>query len=137
MTAAHAHKDVELAYLENGTSSTVVSLDFDDPIVEGAIGEPDLDHEEIEQMDEGHQDDLKRIHVGYSITYLFLLWLLTAIVNCISQRSAKIGRPSSSNQLNISDPDKCVLKEQERTHRKDRLTYLRLGQRHCRMGIPR
>lgn len=33
-------------------------------VVEGATGEPDSDHEEIELMDEGHLDDLARQHVS-------------------------------------------------------------------------
>ena len=32
-------------------------------VAEGAVGEPDSDHDEVEQMDEGHLDDLVRQHV--------------------------------------------------------------------------
>jgi hypothetical protein len=36
-------------------------------VAEGAYGEPDSDHEEVEQMDEGHVDDLARQHVSVNI----------------------------------------------------------------------
>jgi len=32
-------------------------------VAEGATGEPDFEHEEVEGMDEGHLDDLVRQHV--------------------------------------------------------------------------
>ena len=34
-------------------------------LAEGAYGEPDSDHEQVEQMDEGHLDDLARQHVSF------------------------------------------------------------------------
>jgi hypothetical protein len=61
--------------VENGTirtESTAYQSDVDVDVEkaegrkdgEGAIGEPDLDHEEVEQMDRGHLQDLERQHVG-------------------------------------------------------------------------
>ncbi len=32
-------------------------------IAEGAVGEHDIEHEEFEQLDQGHMDDLERQHV--------------------------------------------------------------------------
>jgi hypothetical protein len=59
-------KDLEKAPdADNGTdttNSTVYQSDIGigDPMtkVEGAIGVPDADHDEVEQMDVGHMDDL-------------------------------------------------------------------------------
>lgn len=57
--------------VENGNSSTESAAYQSDSekaepgiIKEGAIGEPDSDHDEVEQMDEGHLNDLERQHVG-------------------------------------------------------------------------
>jgi hypothetical protein len=66
-----SHRDVERAEeADNGTSreSTVYQSDVEkaEPnlVKEGAVGEPDSDHEEAEGLDEGHLDDLVRQHVG-------------------------------------------------------------------------
>jgi len=57
--------------LENGTSHTEsTAYNSDIEMVEsrkirgGAIGEPDSDHDEVEQMDAGHLDDLERQRVS-------------------------------------------------------------------------
>ncbi|KAE8443808.1 hypothetical protein EG329_001315 [Mollisiaceae sp. DMI_Dod_QoI] len=59
---------------ENGTIGTESTADNSDLekaeprlVAEGATGEPDEDHEEVEQMDEGHMDDLIRQHTKASI----------------------------------------------------------------------
>ena len=59
--------------LENGTG-TSESTEYPSDIekaeprrVEGAVGEPDSDHDEVEQMDEGHLDDLVRQQVRNAI----------------------------------------------------------------------
>jgi hypothetical protein len=50
------------------TESTAYNSDIEkaEPrkIEEGALGEPDSDHDEVEQMDEGHLDDLARERVS-------------------------------------------------------------------------
>lgn len=67
-------RDVEMANIENATDTTSTvwnsDADADDNTMndtkdgtENEDGEPDLDHEEVEQMDEGHLDDLVRQHV--------------------------------------------------------------------------
>ncbi|KAH6668267.1 major facilitator superfamily domain-containing protein [Halenospora varia] len=43
-----------------GTDSTAYHSDNDRTMVEGAIGDPDIDHEEVEEMDRGHMDDVER-----------------------------------------------------------------------------
>jgi hypothetical protein len=48
------------------TESTYYQSDNEKGIEEGAIGIPDLDHDEVEQMDAGHLDDLVRQHVSLS-----------------------------------------------------------------------
>ncbi|CZR62449.1 related to multidrug resistant protein [Phialocephala subalpina] len=60
--------------VENGTirtESTTYNSDLEkaEPrlVAEGAVGEPDSDHEEVEQMDEGHLDDLVRQYSKASI----------------------------------------------------------------------
>ncbi|KAF4628097.1 hypothetical protein G7Y89_g10054 [Cudoniella acicularis] len=61
-----SEKDLERAEdPENGTTATESTAYNSDPdkaeggiMAEGAIGEPDSDHEEVEEMDEGHLDDL-------------------------------------------------------------------------------
>jgi hypothetical protein len=55
--------------VEKGTSSTESTAYYSDVDkaglrnIEGAVGEPDSDHDEVEQMDEGHLDDLARERV--------------------------------------------------------------------------
>lgn len=49
--------------LDNGTTMTGSTAHSDQNLEEGAIGEPDSDHDEVEQMDEGHLDDLVRNRV--------------------------------------------------------------------------
>lgn len=58
---------------DNGTINTESTAYLSEPekampqkMDEGAIGEPDLDHEEVEGMDEGHLDDLERRYVCVS-----------------------------------------------------------------------
>ncbi len=46
-------------------------------VAEGAVGEPDSDHEEIEGMDEGHLDDLVRQHVCPTLYLPRLVIVLT------------------------------------------------------------
>ena len=59
--------------LDEGTTASESTRDFDietaEPMrgVEGAYGEPDADHEEVEDMDLGHLNDLERGHVGYLV----------------------------------------------------------------------
>ncbi|TVY59036.1 MFS transporter prlG [Lachnellula cervina] len=50
--------------LDNGTTMTGSTAHSDRNLEEGAIGEPDSDHDEVEQMDEGHLDDLVRNRTG-------------------------------------------------------------------------
>ncbi|KAH7391497.1 major facilitator superfamily domain-containing protein [Cadophora sp. MPI-SDFR-AT-0126] len=50
-----------------GTGSTAYTSDNEKAIHDGAIGEPDIDHEEAEQMDQGHLDDLERERSRVSI----------------------------------------------------------------------
>jgi hypothetical protein len=76
--ASHPERDVELGNFENATESTVWSSDVDADVDEkisknpnaDARGEPDLDHDEVEQMDEGHQDDLYRQHVRAYLVHI-------------------------------------------------------------------
>jgi hypothetical protein len=55
---------------ENGTSRTESTYHSDiekaesNAVDEGGVGTPDPDHEEVEQMDAGHLDDLARQHVS-------------------------------------------------------------------------
>ncbi|TVY90092.1 MFS transporter [Lachnellula willkommii] len=58
-----SNRDVEKD-LENGTTMTGSTAHSDKNLSEGAIGEPDSDHDEVEQMDEGHLDDLVRQRTG-------------------------------------------------------------------------
>jgi hypothetical protein len=67
-------RDVEMAEeADNGNSreSTVYQSDVEkaEPnlVKEGAVGEPDSDHEEVEGLDEGHLDDLVRQHVSLPV----------------------------------------------------------------------
>jgi len=49
-----------------GTDSTKNESDLEArKMEEGAIGEPDSDHDEVEQMDAGHMEDLERQYVSY------------------------------------------------------------------------
>lgn len=61
--------------LDNGTTHTESTsyqsdLEKAEPkyINEGAVGEPDSDHDEVEQMDEGHLDDLTRQRVSQELS---------------------------------------------------------------------
>jgi hypothetical protein len=57
--------DVEKAGDLDGTESTANSEKTEPGLLaEGAYGEPDSDHEEVEQMDAGHLDDLARRQVS-------------------------------------------------------------------------
>lgn len=63
----------EKVLTDNDTINTGSTAYLSDPekampqkIDEGANGEPDLDHEEVEEMDEGHLDDLERKYVCLS-----------------------------------------------------------------------
>lgn len=65
-------QDVEkMAELDEGTTASESTRDFDietaEPKrgVEGAYGEPDADHEEVEDMYLGHLNNLEQGHVGY------------------------------------------------------------------------
>jgi hypothetical protein len=54
---------------ENGTIRTESTMYASDPEKaergdEGAYGEPDMDHDVVEEMDKGHMEDLERRHVG-------------------------------------------------------------------------
>lgn len=55
-----------------GTESTAYHSDVDDAehrkTEEGAVGEPDSDHGEVEKMDRGHLEDLERQQVCISTT---------------------------------------------------------------------
>lgn len=60
------------ADLENGTTgtgSTAYNSDNEKAIHDGTTGEPDIDHEEAEQMDQGHLDDLERERVSIPIPH--------------------------------------------------------------------
>jgi len=46
-----------------GTESTSYQSDVE-KFAEGAVGEPDSDHEEVERLDPGHLEDLERQHVS-------------------------------------------------------------------------
>jgi hypothetical protein len=60
-----APNDVEKAGDLDGTESTANSEKIEPGLLaEGAYGEPDCDHKEVEQMDEGHLDDLVRQQVS-------------------------------------------------------------------------
>jgi hypothetical protein len=53
---------------DNGTIRTESTIYASDPEKverrdEGAVGEPDMDHEAVEEMDKGHMQDLERGHV--------------------------------------------------------------------------
>ncbi|KAL2061645.1 hypothetical protein VTL71DRAFT_7022 [Oculimacula yallundae] len=50
-----------------GTESTAYVSDNEKTVQEGAIGEPDFDHEAVEQMDPGHLDDIERQYSRASI----------------------------------------------------------------------
>ena len=56
--------------LDESTTASESMRDFDIERGEpkrgagGAYGEPDADHEAVEEMDEGHLHDLERGHVG-------------------------------------------------------------------------
>ena len=56
--------------MENGTNRTESTYHSDIEKAEsntvelGTVGTPDIDHDEVEQMDEGHLDDLFRQHVS-------------------------------------------------------------------------
>ncbi|KAH6716781.1 major facilitator superfamily domain-containing protein [Leptodontidium sp. 2 PMI_412] len=50
-----------------GTGSTAYNSDNEKAIHEGTTGEPDIDHEEAEQMDQGHLDDIERQRSRVSI----------------------------------------------------------------------
>lgn len=105
-----AQRDVEMANIENVTdsTSTVWNSDADadaddnmtnDPkgVDEYGNGEPDLDHEEVEQMDEGHLDDLVRQHVRFLTppTHSNLSQFLTEADHNIIQRRASSPRTLS------------------------------------------
>ena len=65
--AHDVEKARDLALTTTATESTADSEKGEPGLVaEGAYGEPDSDHEEAEQMDEGHVDDLARQHVSPS-----------------------------------------------------------------------
>lgn len=57
----HPERDVELANLENG-ETTPWNSDANEKMPR-AVGEPDREHEEVEQMNQAHLDDLERQHV--------------------------------------------------------------------------
>jgi hypothetical protein len=60
-----APDDVEKTGDLDGTESTANSEKIGPGMLaETAYGEPDSDHEEVEQMDEGHLDDLARQQVS-------------------------------------------------------------------------
>jgi hypothetical protein len=60
--------DVEKARDLEPTTATASTADSEKveagKVAEGAYGEPDSDHQEVEFMDEGHLDDLARQHVS-------------------------------------------------------------------------
>jgi hypothetical protein len=62
-------ENAEEADNENSRESTVYQSDVAEPnlVKEGAVGEPDSDHEEVEGLDEGHLDDLVRQHVSLPV----------------------------------------------------------------------
>jgi hypothetical protein len=52
---------------DNGTirsESTIYASDAEKAEHGGAVGEPDMDHEAVEEMDKGHMSDLERGHVS-------------------------------------------------------------------------
>jgi hypothetical protein len=49
---------------ENGTIRTESTMYSSDPEKAERGGEPDTDHEAVEEMDNGHMEDLEREHVG-------------------------------------------------------------------------
>lgn len=61
-----AHLDLEKGQdLDDETNATNSTIE-EKYTAEGAIGQPDADHEEVEQMDTGHMDDLELQHVSPS-----------------------------------------------------------------------
>lgn len=66
-------KGFESGDLENGTTASGspypasgIEKAESETFEESAVGTPDLDHEEVEQMDAGHLEDLERRHVCLS-----------------------------------------------------------------------
>lgn len=53
-----------------GTGTTAYNSDNEKAIYDGATGEPDLDHEEAEQMDQGHLGDLEIERVSTTLPSL-------------------------------------------------------------------
>jgi hypothetical protein len=83
-----SEKDVERG-LDGETVANTESTSYQSDVekaepttVEGATGYPDSDHEEVEQMDRGHLDDLARQHVSSPI--IVRRWsILTSSDRCI------------------------------------------------------
>ena|SRR6266536_719494 len=94
-------RDVENGTIETGSTAYQSDVDVEKTEHrkdgEGAIGEPDSDHEEVEQMDRWHLEDLERQHVGFppKTQHLFgqsarnhspmLEHLLTPLDRCVDQ----------------------------------------------------
>lgn len=93
---ADLEKDLESGRdQENGTTRTESTYPSDiekaesNTLDEGAIGTPDLDHDEVEQMDAGHLDDLIRQHVRLSHIPSFQCVLITVDHNFYQSRPIK------------------------------------------------
>jgi hypothetical protein len=67
---AEKAKDIETGTMKTESTAYLSDTDRAERKEEGAIGEPDYDHEEVEAMDRGHVDDLERQHVSYPLNHL-------------------------------------------------------------------
>jgi len=56
----------DLEKAEAGTTGTESISSDVEKFAEGAVGEPDSDHEEVERLDPGHLEDLERQHVSHA-----------------------------------------------------------------------
>lgn len=60
-----------------GTGSTAYQSDGEKEAPKGYRSEPDIDHDDVEQMDEGHLDDLARERVSLVQTPFAVQYILT------------------------------------------------------------
>ena len=127
-TAANStasHSDVEKAELRN--------------MEEGATGEPDSDHDEVEQMDEGHLDDLARHRVRQPTSLQIASLTLQDGGIYQSWKTSRV-RHSSNNieiefeEQTIPNSNESYFEKQESATCACASTDFRSGQGNCRMG---